>query len=85
MNDPVQAGHALRAEIKDLTKRKNSLEVSLARANHELKDLQEKQSRIDIVHQQSINQQALKHQRAMEQLAQKLRAAETLARNKIRS
>ncbi|XP_042416086.1 formin-1-like [Zingiber officinale] len=85
LNDPAQASHALRAEIKDLTKKKNSLEVSLALANHELKDLREKQSRVDIVHQQSINQQALKHQRAMEQLAQKLRAAETLARNKIRS
>ncbi|XP_042457939.1 putative protein TPRXL [Zingiber officinale] len=44
LNDPAQASHALRAEIKDLTKQKNSLEVSLARANHELKGLKEEQS-----------------------------------------
>ncbi|XP_042437187.1 putative uncharacterized protein DDB_G0290521 [Zingiber officinale] len=37
LNDPVQASHALRAEIKALTKKKNSLEVSLAQANRALK------------------------------------------------
>ncbi|XP_042437281.1 formin-1-like [Zingiber officinale] len=78
LNGPVQASHALRAEIKDMTKKKNSLEVSLAQANYELKGLKEEQSRVDVVHQQSIDQQALEHQRAMDQLAQKLRAAETL-------
>ncbi|XP_042401076.1 formin-1-like [Zingiber officinale] len=79
LNDPVQASHALRAEIKDLTKKKNSLEVSLAQANHKLKGLQAEQSRVDVVHQESIDQQALEHQQAMDQLAQKLRAAEALA------
>ncbi|XP_042467253.1 formin-1-like [Zingiber officinale] len=81
LNDPTQASHALRAEIKDLTKNKNSLELSLARNNHELRDLQEKQSQADIVHQQSMNQQALEHQRTMDQLAQKLRATETLVQD----
>ncbi|XP_042416043.1 SH3 domain-containing protein C23A1.17-like [Zingiber officinale] len=73
-----QASHALRAEIKSLTTRKNSLEVSLALTEHELEELQEKQSQADNVHQQSMNQQALEHQRVMDQLVQKLRAAETL-------
>ncbi|XP_042415101.1 formin-1-like [Zingiber officinale] len=77
LNDPAQASHALRVEIKDLTRKKNNLEVSLTQARHELKDLQEKQSQADTVHQQSINQQALEHH----QLAQKLRAAETLAKD----
>ncbi|XP_042400965.1 formin-like [Zingiber officinale] len=79
LNDPVQAIHALRAEIKDLTKERNSLEVSLALAHHELKGLKEEKSQVDIVHQQSMDQQALEHQRAIDQLTQKLRAAETLA------
>ncbi|XP_042386397.1 translation initiation factor IF-2-like [Zingiber officinale] len=75
----IKASHALRTEIKELTKKKNSLEVSLARANHELKGLKEEKSQVDIVHQQSMDQQALEHQRAIDQLTQKLRAAETLA------
>ncbi|XP_042401087.1 probable serine/threonine-protein kinase samkC [Zingiber officinale] len=78
---PPAASHALRAEIKDLTSRKNNLEVSLALTNHELEELQEKQSQADNVHQQSMNQQALEHQRAMDQLVQKLRAAETLVQD----
>ncbi|XP_042423509.1 formin-1-like [Zingiber officinale] len=81
LNDPTQASHALRTEIKDLTRKKNRLEVSLKQAKQELKDFQEKQSQVDIKHQQSIDQQALEHQRAMEQLTQKLRAAETLLQN----
>ncbi|XP_042437209.1 putative uncharacterized protein DDB_G0290521 [Zingiber officinale] len=39
LNDPAQASHALRAEIKTLTSRKNSLEVSPALTNHELEEL----------------------------------------------
>ncbi|XP_042415328.1 uncharacterized protein LOC122004518 [Zingiber officinale] len=81
LNDPVQASHALRVEIKDLTKKKNSLELSLALTNHELRDLQEKQSQADNLHQQIMNQQAIEHQRVMDQLAQKLRAAETLVQD----
>ncbi|XP_042401200.1 formin-like protein 13 [Zingiber officinale] len=77
--DPKQASHALRAEIKDLTKKKNHLEVSLAHTNHKLKILQEEKSQVDVVHQQRMDQQALEHQRAIDQLTQKLRAAETLA------
>ncbi|XP_042441486.1 mucin-1-like [Zingiber officinale] len=80
LNDPTQASHALRTEIKALTSRKNSLEVSLALTEHELEELQEKQSQADNVHRQSMNQQALDHQRAMDQLAQKLRTTKTLAR-----
>ncbi|XP_042401095.1 max-binding protein MNT-like [Zingiber officinale] len=79
LKDLAQASHALRAEIKDLTKRKTHLEVSLARANHKLKGLQEEKSQVDVVHQQRIDQQALVHQRAIDQLTQKLHAAETLA------
>ncbi|XP_042380160.1 formin-like [Zingiber officinale] len=79
LNDPAQGSHALRAKIEDLTRQKNSLETSLAQANHELKDLQEKQSQVDLKHQQSIDQQCF--QRAMEQLTQKLRVAETLSQN----
>ncbi|XP_042380430.1 transcription elongation regulator 1-like [Zingiber officinale] len=81
LNDPAQASHALRAEIKDLTKKKNSLEVSLAITDHKLRDLQEKQSHTDSVHQQSMNQQALEHQRAMDQLTQKLHAVEALVQD----
>ncbi|XP_042415145.1 vegetative cell wall protein gp1-like [Zingiber officinale] len=79
LKDPAQASHALRAEIKDLTKRKTYLEVSLARANHKLKGLREEKSQVDVVHQQNMDQQALEHQRAIDQLTQKLHAAETLA------
>ncbi|XP_042386386.1 RNA-binding protein 33-like [Zingiber officinale] len=79
LNDPAQASHALRAEIKDLTKRKTHLEVSLARANHKLKGLQEEKIQVDVVHQQHVDQQALVHQRAIDQLTQNLRTAETLA------
>ncbi|XP_042432655.1 protein transport protein sec31-like [Zingiber officinale] len=81
LNDLAQASYALRAEIKELTRRKNSLEVSLARSNHELKDLQKKISQADTVHQQNMDQQALEQQRAMDQLSQKLRAVETLVRD----
>ncbi|XP_042407762.1 formin-1-like [Zingiber officinale] len=79
LNDLAQASHPLRAEIKDLTKKNTSLEVSVALANRALKVLQEEQSQVNIVHQQSIDQQTLEHQRDMEQLTQKLRTAETLA------
>ncbi|XP_042380056.1 serine/arginine repetitive matrix protein 1-like [Zingiber officinale] len=79
LKDPAQASHALRAEIKDLTKKKNHLEVSLAHTNHKLKGLQEEKSQVDTVHQQRIDQQTLEHQRAIDQLTQKLCAAETLA------
>ncbi|XP_042379932.1 leucine-rich repeat extensin-like protein 5 [Zingiber officinale] len=68
LTNPTQASHALRAEIKDLTKRKNHLEVSLAHTNHKLKDLQEEKSQVDVVHQQRMDQQALEHQRAIDQL-----------------
>ncbi|XP_042387778.1 putative uncharacterized protein DDB_G0290521 [Zingiber officinale] len=81
LNDPTQASHASRAEIKALTSRKNSLEVSLALTKHELEELQQKQSQANNVHQQSMNQQALEHQRAMDQLVQKLCAAETLVQD----
>ncbi|XP_042415081.1 MICAL-like protein 1 [Zingiber officinale] len=81
LNDPAQASYALRAEIKELTRRKNSLEVSLARSNHELKDLQKKLSQADTVLQQNMDQQALEKQRAMDQLSQRLRAAETLVQD----
>ncbi|XP_042409898.1 protein PRRC2A-like [Zingiber officinale] len=79
LNNPAQASHALRAEVKDLTRRKNHLEVSLAISNHELKGLKEEKRQVDTVHQQRMDQQALVHQRAVDQLTQKLRAAETLA------
>ncbi|XP_042444126.1 myosin-11-like [Zingiber officinale] len=51
LNNPAQASHALRAEIKSLTSRENSLEVSLALTKHELEELREKQSQADNVHQ----------------------------------
>ncbi|XP_042460427.1 cell surface glycoprotein 1-like [Zingiber officinale] len=79
LKDPAQASHALRAEIKNLTKEKNHLEVSLAHTNHKLKGLQEEKIQVDVVHQQRMDQQALEHQQAIDQLTQKLRAAETLA------
>ncbi|XP_042409949.1 nascent polypeptide-associated complex subunit alpha, muscle-specific form-like [Zingiber officinale] len=79
LNDPAQASHALRAEIKDLTKRKNHLEVSLAHTNHRFKVLQEEKIQVDVAHQQRMDQQTLEHQRSIDQLTQKLRAAETLA------
>ncbi|XP_042460566.1 max-binding protein MNT-like [Zingiber officinale] len=79
LNNPAQASHALRAEVKDLTKKKNHLEVSLVHTNHKLKSLQEEKSQVDVVHQQCMDQQVLEHQRVIDQLTQKLRAAETLA------
>ncbi|XP_042450635.1 formin-1-like [Zingiber officinale] len=79
LNNPAQASHALRAEIKALTKKKNNLEVSLAISDQKLRYLKEERSQVEVVHQQLMDQQALEHQRAMDQLAQKLRAAETLA------
>ncbi|XP_042432620.1 mucin-1-like [Zingiber officinale] len=79
LNDPAQASHALRVEIKDLTRRNTHLEVSLAQANHQLKHIQEEKSQIDIIHQQCLEQQALVHQRAIDQLTQKLHSEETLA------
>ncbi|XP_042454682.1 uncharacterized protein LOC122038803 [Zingiber officinale] len=50
LNDLAQASYALRAEIKDLTRRNIHLEVSLAQANHKLKGLQAEKSQIDVVH-----------------------------------
>ncbi|XP_042380265.1 proline-rich receptor-like protein kinase PERK8 [Zingiber officinale] len=79
LNNPAQASHTLRAEVKDLTKRKNSLKVSLAISNQELKGLKEEKSQVEVVHQQRMDQQTLEHQRAIDQLTQKLRAAEPLA------
>ncbi|XP_042410074.1 formin-1-like [Zingiber officinale] len=79
LSDPAQASHALRAEIKAITKKKNSLEVSLTISDQKLKNLKEERSQVEVVHQQLMDQGALEHQRAMDQLAQKLRAAETLA------
>ncbi|XP_042460110.1 formin-1-like [Zingiber officinale] len=79
LNNPMQANHALRAEVKDLAKRKNSLEVSLAISDRELKGLKEEKSQVDVVHQQYMDQQTLEHRRAIDQLTQKLRVAETLA------
>ncbi|XP_042423363.1 nucleosome-remodeling factor subunit BPTF-like [Zingiber officinale] len=79
LNNSAQASHALRAEVKDLTKKKNYLEVSLALANHELKGVKEEKSQVDVVHHQCMDQQSLVHQRAVDQLTQKLCAAETLA------
>ncbi|XP_042415396.1 ATP-dependent helicase brm-like [Zingiber officinale] len=79
LSDSAQDNHALRAEIKDLTKRNNHLEASLAHVNNKFKALEEEKNQIDVVHQQSMDQQALEHQRAIDQLTQKLRAAETLA------
>ncbi|XP_042415259.1 proline-rich receptor-like protein kinase PERK13 [Zingiber officinale] len=61
LNNPAQASHALRAEIKDLTKRKNHLEVSLAIANHDLKGLQEEKNQVDAMQQQRMDQQTLEH------------------------
>ncbi|XP_042400961.1 transcription activator BRG1-like [Zingiber officinale] len=75
----IKASYALRAEVKALTKRKNSLEVSLTVSDKELKGLQEEKSQVEAVHEQHMDQQALEHQRAMDQLTQKLRAAKTLA------
>ncbi|XP_042386523.1 vegetative cell wall protein gp1-like [Zingiber officinale] len=78
----IKASHTLRAEVKALTKKKNSLEVSLTISDQKLKDLKEEKSQVEVVHQQLMDQQTLEHQRAMDQLAQKLRVAETLAQEK---
>ncbi|XP_042386401.1 formin-like protein 5 [Zingiber officinale] len=74
----IKASHALRVEIKVLTKKKNSLEVSLTIGDQKLKDLREQKSQVEVVHHQLMDQQALQHQRALDQMAQKLRTAETL-------
>ncbi|XP_042380036.1 putative uncharacterized protein DDB_G0290521 [Zingiber officinale] len=62
LNNPTQASYALRAEVKALTKKKNSLEVSLTISDQKLKDLKEEKSQVEVVHQQLMDQQALEHQ-----------------------
>ncbi|XP_042423180.1 ras-associated and pleckstrin homology domains-containing protein 1-like [Zingiber officinale] len=52
LNNLAQASHALRTEVKELTKGKNSLELSLAISNHELRGLQEEKSQVEVMHQQ---------------------------------
>ncbi|XP_042415387.1 carbohydrate-responsive element-binding protein-like [Zingiber officinale] len=44
-----------------------------------IEGLQEERSQAEVVHQQHMDQQSLEHQRAIDQLTQKLRAAEALA------
>ncbi|XP_042425960.1 vegetative cell wall protein gp1-like [Zingiber officinale] len=78
LNNPAQASYALRAEVKSLTKNKNSLEVSLTISDQKLKDLKEERSQVEVMHQQRMDQQILEHQRIVDQLTQKLCAAETL-------
>ncbi|XP_042443823.1 formin-like protein 13 [Zingiber officinale] len=50
LSNLAQASHALRAEVKALTRKKNSLEVSLTISDQKLKGLREEKSQVEVVH-----------------------------------
>ncbi|XP_042460762.1 uncharacterized protein LOC122044324 [Zingiber officinale] len=78
LNDLAAASHALRVEIKALTRQNTQQKLSLVKTQHELKSLQGEKSQTEASYQQHIDQQALMHQQAMDQLTQEIHSKEVL-------